>query len=90
MDVSDLLHRLQSQSHSSSLCVSGYPDPEVVWMRDGELLELQDGCVTVDYEENGSCTLTLENISLHHSGLYSCKATNVLGEALCSATLTVE
>ncbi len=75
---------------ASSLCVSGYPDAEVVWLKDGELLELQEECVQVDYEEDGSCTLTLENVSPHHSGLYSCKATNVLGEALCSATLTVE
>ncbi|XP_077068831.1 myosin light chain kinase, smooth muscle isoform X5 [Siphateles boraxobius] len=80
----------QGSSAQLSCLITGYPDPEVVWLRDGELLELQDGCVTVDYEENGSCTLTLENISLHHSGRYSCKATNVLGEALCSATLTVE
>lgn len=59
-------------------------------MKDSELLELQEECVKVDYEEDGSCTLTLENVSPHHTGLYSCKATNALGEALCSATVTVE
>ncbi|ROI15119.1 Myosin light chain kinase, smooth muscle [Anabarilius grahami] len=80
----------QGSSAQLSCLITGYPDPEVVWLRDSELLELQDGCVAVDYEENGSCTLTLENVCLHHSGLYSCKATNTLGEALCSATLTVE
>ncbi|XP_067271965.1 myosin light chain kinase, smooth muscle isoform X2 [Pseudorasbora parva] len=80
----------QGSSAQLSCLITGYPDPEVVWLRDGELLELQDGCVTVDYEEDGSCTLTLDNISLHQSGQYSCKATNALGEALCSATLTVE
>lgn len=73
-----------------SCLITGYPDPEVVWLKDGELLELLEECVQVDYEEDGSCTLTLESVSLHHSGLYSCKASNVLGEALCSATLTVE
>ncbi|XP_016385679.1 myosin light chain kinase, smooth muscle-like [Sinocyclocheilus rhinocerous] len=80
----------QGSSAQLSCLITGYPDPEVVWLKDGELLELQEECVKVDYEEDGSCTLTLENVSPHHSGLYSCKATNVLGEALCSATLTVE
>lgn len=80
----------QGSSAQLSCLITGYPDPEVVWLKDGELLELQEECVQVDYEEDGSCTLTLENVSLHHSGLYSCKATNVLGEALCSATLAVE
>ncbi|XP_016302504.1 myosin light chain kinase, smooth muscle-like isoform X4 [Sinocyclocheilus anshuiensis] len=80
----------QGSSAQLSCLITGYPDPEVVWLKAGELLELQEECVQVDYEEDGSCTLTLENVSLHHSGLYSCKATNVLGEALCSATLTVQ
>lgn len=61
----------------------------MVWLRDGQLLDLQEGCITLDYEENGICTLTLEHVSLHHSGLYSCRATNVHGEALCSSTITV-
>ncbi|XP_073800659.1 myosin light chain kinase, smooth muscle isoform X6 [Danio rerio] len=85
---SDLSVPQGSSVHLSCL-ITGYPDPEVVWLRDGELLELQGGSVTVDYEEDGSCTLILNNVSLNHSGLYSCKATNALGEALCSATLTV-
>uniref|UniRef100_A0A673GJ81 Myosin light chain kinase, smooth muscle-like n=1 Tax=Sinocyclocheilus rhinocerous TaxID=307959 RepID=A0A673GJ81_9TELE len=80
----------QGSSAQLSCLITGYPDPEVVWLKAGELLELQEECVQVDYEEDGSCTLTLENVSPHHSGLYSCKATNVLGEALCSATLTVQ
>uniref|UniRef100_A0A8C1VRZ3 Myosin, light chain kinase 5 n=1 Tax=Cyprinus carpio TaxID=7962 RepID=A0A8C1VRZ3_CYPCA len=80
----------QGSSAQLSCLITGYPDPEVVWLKADELLELQEECVQVDYEEDGSCTLTLQNVSPHHSGLYSCKATNVLGEALCSATLTVQ
>ncbi|TRY98979.1 hypothetical protein DNTS_001245 [Danionella cerebrum] len=81
---------LEGSTVHFSCLITGYPDPEVVWLRDEELLELQDGCVTVDYEENGNCMLTLKSVSLSHSGRYSCKATNALGEALCSATLTVQ
>ncbi|XP_016124607.1 myosin light chain kinase, smooth muscle isoform X2 [Sinocyclocheilus grahami] len=87
--LSDLTVPKGSSAQLSCL-ITGYPDPEVVWLKAGELLELQEECVQVNYEEDGSCTLTLENVSPHHSGLYSCKATNVLGEALCSATLTVQ
>ncbi|XP_050955344.1 myosin light chain kinase, smooth muscle isoform X2 [Labeo rohita] len=86
---SDLTVPQGSRAQLSCL-ITGYPDPEVVWLKDSELLELQEECVKVDYEEDGSCTLTLENVSPHHTGLYSCKATNALGEALCSATVTVE
>ncbi|KAK3519992.1 hypothetical protein QTP70_010226 [Hemibagrus guttatus] len=70
-------------------CITGYPDPEVLWLRDDEVLEEQDSSVQVDYEEDGMCVLTLNSVSLQHSGTYTCKATNIHGEALCSATITV-
>uniref|UniRef100_A0A3B1JJB9 Myosin, light chain kinase 5 n=1 Tax=Astyanax mexicanus TaxID=7994 RepID=A0A3B1JJB9_ASTMX len=69
--------------------VTGYPDPEVVWLKDGEVLEEEEGSVQVEYEEGGTCTLILENVSLEQNGTYSCRATNIHGEALCSAKLTV-
>ncbi|XP_036445146.1 myosin light chain kinase, smooth muscle [Colossoma macropomum] len=69
--------------------VTGYPDPEVVWLRDGVVLEEKEGSVQVEYEEDGTCVLTLESVSMQQSGTYSCRATNVHGEALCSAKLTV-
>ncbi|KAM9456810.1 myosin light chain kinase, smooth muscle isoform 2-T2 [Clarias gariepinus] len=69
--------------------VTGYPDPEVLWLRDGAVLEEEDGCVQVDYEEDGMCVLTLDGVTLQHSGTYTCKATNMHGEAFCSAKITV-
>ncbi|KAL7850238.1 hypothetical protein SRHO_G00195870 [Serrasalmus rhombeus] len=69
--------------------VTGYPDPEVVWLRDGVVLEEKEGSVQVEYEEDGTCVLTLESVSMQQSGTYSCRANNVHGEALCSAKLTV-
>ncbi|XP_066498232.1 myosin light chain kinase, smooth muscle isoform X2 [Hoplias malabaricus] len=69
--------------------VKGYPDPEVVWIKDGEVLEEKEGQVQVDYEEDGTCVLTLENVNLQHSGSYSCRAMNVHGEAVCTARLIV-
>ncbi|TTM85794.1 Myosin light chain kinase, smooth muscle [Bagarius yarrelli] len=68
--------------------VNGYPDPEVLWLRDDEVLE-QDGFVQVDYEEDGLCVLSLDSVTTQHSGTYTCKAINVHGEALCTAKITV-
>ncbi|KAI5097141.1 myosin light chain kinase, smooth muscle isoform X1 [Silurus meridionalis] len=70
-------------------CVTGYPDPDVLWLRDGEALEKQEGRIQVDYEEDGLCFLTLDCVSLQDTGTYTCKAINVHGEALCSAKITV-
>lgn len=69
--------------------VIGYPDPDVLWLRDDEVLEEQDGFVQVDYEEDGLCVLTLDSVTPQHNGIYTCKALNVHGEALCTAKITV-
>ncbi|XP_061088316.1 myosin light chain kinase, smooth muscle isoform X1 [Conger conger] len=68
--------------------IQGYPDPEVLWLRGEEPVE-ESSCVQIDYEENGRCTLVLSNVRAADSGVYTCKATNSLGEALCSCKLTV-
>ncbi|XP_076853150.1 myosin light chain kinase, smooth muscle isoform X2 [Brachyhypopomus gauderio] len=69
--------------------ITGFPDPVVVWSREGKPLEECEGSVKIEYEEDGTCILTLETVSLQHSGTYSCSASNIHGEALCSARLTV-
>ncbi|XP_062840934.1 myosin light chain kinase, smooth muscle [Trichomycterus rosablanca] len=76
---------------TAQLCcqVTGYPDPDVMWLRDGEVLHENEGSVQVDYEDDGTCILTLGSVSLQDSGTYTCRATNAHGEANCSARLTV-
>ncbi|CDQ63619.1 unnamed protein product [Oncorhynchus mykiss] len=67
--------------------VQGYPEPEVVWFKDEETVE-SSLRVTVEYD--GMCELVLTDLGPADTGVYKCRATNNLGEALCSAKLTVE
>ncbi|RXN02729.1 myosin light chain smooth muscle-like protein [Labeo rohita] len=69
--------------------IQGYPDPEVVWLFDEAPLE-KTGRVQMNYDKNGTCTLTLAQVQPGDSGIYKCCASNSLGQALCSAKLTVQ
>uniref|UniRef100_A0A3B3Q698 Myosin, light chain kinase 5 n=1 Tax=Paramormyrops kingsleyae TaxID=1676925 RepID=A0A3B3Q698_9TELE len=69
--------------------IQGYPDPEVVWLQDEEPLE-ESARTLIEYEEDGHCTLVLTQLGPADTGLYTCKATNSQGEALCSARLWLE
>lgn len=73
-----------------SLCLlsAGYPDPEVIWLFDEEPLGKNER-VRMSYEKDGMCTLTLASVQTGDSGIYKCCASNSLGQALCSAKLTV-
>ncbi len=70
------------------LLFAGYPDPEVVWLFDEAPLE-KNRRVQINYDQNGTCTLTLAHVQPGDSGIYKCCASNRLGQALCSARLTV-
>ncbi|XP_032891333.1 myosin light chain kinase, smooth muscle-like [Amblyraja radiata] len=77
---------------SSACClhchVEGYPDPEVVWYKNGDALT-ESSHYQIDYQEDGSCSLIITNVTQEDSGYYTCKALNALGEKTCSATLVV-
>ncbi|XP_060883383.1 myosin light chain kinase, smooth muscle isoform X2 [Labrus mixtus] len=68
--------------------LTGYPDPEVVWLCGEEPLE-ESSTVQIDYMEDGQCTLILAKVGLEDASVYTCRATNDHGEASCSAKLTV-
>ncbi|XP_026057311.1 myosin light chain kinase, smooth muscle-like [Carassius auratus] len=69
--------------------IQGYPDPEVLWLFEEAPLE-KHGRVQMNYDQNGACTLTLAQVQPGDSGIYKCCASNSLGQALCSARLTVK
>ncbi|XP_052398079.1 myosin light chain kinase, smooth muscle isoform X1 [Carassius gibelio] len=69
--------------------IQGYPYPDVVWLFDDATLE-KTGRVQMNYDQNGTCTLTLAQVQPGDSGIYKCCASNSLGQALCSARLTVQ
>ncbi|KAJ8414380.1 hypothetical protein AAFF_G00052500 [Aldrovandia affinis] len=69
--------------------IQGYPDPEVLWLHGEEPVE-ESSRVQIKYKEDGRCTLVLSDVGLEDSGVYTCRATNSLGEALCSCKLMVD
>lgn len=60
----------------------------MVWLQDEDPVEETER-VQIKYEEDGTCMLVLSDVKLRDSGVYKCRATNSLGEALCSARVTV-
>ncbi|CAJ1076168.1 myosin light chain kinase%2C smooth muscle isoform X1 [Xyrichtys novacula] len=82
----------QTVTRGSSACLSchleGYPDPEVVWLCGEEPLA-ESPTVQIEYDEDGSCTLVLAKVGPEDANVYTCRATNDHGEALCSAKLTL-
>nr|XP_057904883.1 myosin light chain kinase, smooth muscle isoform X2 [Doryrhamphus excisus] len=68
--------------------LTGYPDPDVVWLCGGEPVE-ESPAVQIEYEEDGRCTLILTKVGPQDANVYTCKAANQHGETFCSASLTV-
>ncbi|KAF3845994.1 hypothetical protein F7725_003072 [Dissostichus mawsoni] len=66
--------------------LTGYPDPEVVWLCGKEHVE-ESPSKQIEYDEDGRCTLVLDKVGPEESGVYTCRATNDQGEAFCSAKL---
>lgn len=61
--------------------VSGYPKPSLIWYHNDELLPPSEA------QDSGG--LWIRDCRTSHAGLYTCVATNDLGEASCSAVLAV-
>ncbi|CAL8302905.1 unnamed protein product [Merluccius merluccius] len=86
--------RLEDQAVSAGSTVrlschlTGYPDPEVVWLC-GSVPVAETSRVQIEYEEDGGCTLVVTQAGPQDADVYTCTATNDHGEARCSAKLTV-
>lgn len=68
--------------------VTGVPFPDVQWFRDSSYIQPSKYCIIVN-NKDGSGYLKILGIQQNDSGLYSCKASNPLGETSCSAKLNV-
>uniref|UniRef100_A0A8C5WFH1 Myosin light chain kinase n=1 Tax=Leptobrachium leishanense TaxID=445787 RepID=A0A8C5WFH1_9ANUR len=69
-------------------CIEGFPDPEVLWFQGGSPVQ-ESKRLQIEYEDTGSCSLVIADVSPADSGTYICRALNSHGEAECSAKLTV-
>ncbi|XP_028287963.1 myosin light chain kinase, smooth muscle-like [Parambassis ranga] len=69
--------------------ITGYPQPKVKWLQNEEPLS-ESRRVTMEQHRDGLCSLILADLKPSDSGLYVCKASNKLGEAMCSAKLKVQ
>ncbi|XP_076008098.1 myosin light chain kinase, smooth muscle-like [Genypterus blacodes] len=81
--------RPQGAKAQLTCLIHGYPEPQVEWLQDGRPLE-DSSRTTAEQHEDGLCSLVLADLRPSDSGVYVCRAINELGEALCSAKLTVE
>ncbi|XP_071781831.2 myosin light chain kinase, smooth muscle [Centroberyx gerrardi] len=79
----------QGSSARLSCHLTGYPDPEVVWLC-GEEPVAESSRVQIEYEEDGRCTLVLATVGPDDANVYTCRATNDHGEAFCSAKLIMK
>jgi hypothetical protein len=68
IDVSPSIYQSLSSNVTLRCIVSGYPQPDVTWYKDGVILE---GVKSQLYH--------IEHLTLESRGLYQCKATNELG-----------
>ena len=72
-----------------SVKVTGTPDPEVEWQRDGK--PIRDGRrVKIDKGKDGVHSVRVPRTESADQGEYSCTAKNKVGKASCSAKLTVQ
>lgn len=68
--------------------VTGSPFPEVQWFRGSHRIQPSKYCIVISNVDGSGCIKIME-IQQSDGGLYSCRATNPLGEAFCNAELIV-
>ncbi|KAM8877714.1 myosin light chain kinase, smooth muscle-like isoform 1-T2 [Synchiropus picturatus] len=68
--------------------VHGYPLPEVKWLHN-EMPVCGSSRVTATVQDDGTCSLALSDLEPSDSGVYVCRASNKVGQAMCSAQLRV-
>lgn len=70
-------------------CVSGHPEPEIEWYKNGNKLFGGDR-FKFEAEKNGLLRLIINDVRDSDAGKYTCKARNKHGEDSCSAELIYE
>lgn len=68
--------------------VTGSPFPEIQWFRGSHRLHPSKYCIIVSNVDGSGCIKIME-LQQSDGGLYSCRASNPLGETFCNAELIV-
>lgn len=72
-----------------SCVVVGKPIPKVEWyLNDLPVKEAKD--VLISQNSEGVCTLAIAEVFPENAGVYTCRAVNRVGEAVCKSSLIVE
>ncbi|XP_030236378.1 titin-like [Gadus morhua] len=90
-DFSQKIEPLHSPQGGQALFrykVTGSPLPEVQWLRGSYRIKPSQFCIIVN-NSDGSGLMQIKSIKQEDSDIYTCKASNHFGEALCSAELEV-
>lgn len=75
--------------HFLSCTVTGNPLPTVQWFKDNTNIEDSSPDYAITYN-NGEAVLKFTEVLPDDRGVYTCKATNKLGQASTSANLQVQ
>ncbi|XP_053386642.1 muscle M-line assembly protein unc-89-like [Mercenaria mercenaria] len=68
--------------------VVAYPKPEIVWMRDGKVVEAEQRFKLLNFN-NEIYSLLIQDVRIEDTGRYTCWARNKFGEAMTEAYLNV-
>lgn len=76
------------ESLNLAVHVTGDPDPQIQWIKNNNPLSSSE-VVDLKYK-NGIAKLNINEVYPEDEGVYTCKATNVMGTAETSCRLTVK
>ncbi|XP_078408314.1 myosin light chain kinase, smooth muscle-like isoform X2 [Cetorhinus maximus] len=71
-----------------SCAIAGDPFPTVQWMKDGQVVIIDEGCKVLQNED--VFTLFIKNVQLHHAGQYEIRLKNQVGKCSCHVSLVVK
>ncbi|WKX89586.1 hypothetical protein Q1695_008890 [Nippostrongylus brasiliensis] len=79
----------ETETATLSVTVTGSPEPKITWLKDSVPIQIDDVHFLSKDEGSGHFTLTIKDCKVSDIGSYSCKATNVAGEAKTEANMGV-
>lgn len=72
-----------------SACITGNPVPNVKWFHNDQLIEERRG-TTISQDTDGNCVFTIAEVYPEDAGEYICHASNKIGEASNTITVTIK